>query len=710
MRKLLYSVLAFGLLCSLFAFLGKRPPAPLFAGETVNVWVTTGDRSKLLQPQTAVSFAADAGTNPVTVTVNENTTYQSMDGFGAAITGSSAYVINQKMNATGRDNLLNDLFTAGGIRLSFVRQTIGASDFSTSSYTYDDVPAGQTDPTLANFSIAKDKIDVVPVLKLARGKNPSLKVMGSPWSAPAWMKENGSLNGGWLNVAHYKAYANYLARYIQAYQAEGVPIYAITVQNEPLHETASYPSMRMDPANQASFLKNDLKPAFDAAGITGTKIIVYDHNWDRPDYPNSVFSDAAARAIAAGSAFHGYGGSVDQQSTTHNAYPDKDIWFTEISGGGWATDFGGNLRWNLSNIVIGTTRHWAKSVLLWNLALDQNAGPTNGGCSNCRGVVTVNNGTGAYTREVEYYVLGHASKFVDPGAVRIASNTFSGGIENVAFKNPDGTKVLIALNNGSSSSTFKVKWGGQAFAYTLPAGAVATFKWAGTQSGGGSTTAPVGQTIWLKGFNNAYVSGENGTGPMWCNRPSVQAWEQFTVEDAGAGKVALTSMGKYVSSENGAAPMTCSRATAGDWEKFDWLVNADGTISLRGNNGRYVSSENGTAAMRCNRTSVSGWEAFRFGTGAGGREPSPEAPEAAGATVMHGFPNPVTRQVTYALPAHVTRHALQVHNAQGKQVLATSVGPVGTRHSVDVSGWPAGHYVFKVTYGGVTRTMRVVKQ
>ncbi|HEX8530957.1 MAG TPA: glycoside hydrolase family 30 beta sandwich domain-containing protein, partial [Cytophagales bacterium] len=468
--------------------------------------------------------------------------------------------------------------------------------------------------------------------------------------------------------------------------------------------------MRMDPANQASFLKNDLKPAFDAAGITGTKIIVYDHNWDRPDYPNSVFGDAAARAIAAGSAFHGYGGSVDQQSTTHNAYPDKDIWFTEISGGGWATDFGGNLRWNLSNIVIGTTRHWAKSVLLWNLALDQNAGPTNGGCSNCRGVVTINNATGAYTREVEYYVLGHASKFVDPGAVRIASNTFSGGIENVAFKNPDGTKVLIALNNGTSSSTFKVKWGGQSFPYTLPAGAVATFKWAGTQSGGTGTTAPVGQTLWLKGFNNAYVSGENGTGPMWCNRPSVQAWEQFTVEDAGAGKVALKSMGKYVSSENGAAPMTCSRATAGDWEKFDWVVNADGTISLRGNNGRYVSSENGTAAMTCNRTSISGWEAFRFGTGAGGRQSSPEAPEAADATATGGFPNPVTRQVTYAVPAHVTRHALQVHDAQGRQVLATTVGPVGSRHSVDVSGWPAGQYVFKVTYGGVTRTMRVVKQ
>lgn len=578
------------------------------ANESVSIWMTTGDRSKLLQAQPNVTFSADAGTSANTITVDEGTTYQVMDGFGAAMTGSSAYLMNKRMTATQRDALLNDLFTSSGIRLSFLRHSIGASDFSTRSYTYNDLSAGQTDAGLSRFSLSTDLDDVVPMLKAARAKNGNIKLMGSPWSAPAWMKENGSLNGGWLNVAWYRTYANYLVKYIQAYQAQGLPVYAITLQNEPLHETSGYPSMRMDPNNQINFVNNDLGPAFSSAGI-GTKIIVYDHNWDRPDYPNDVLANATTRNYVAGSAFHGYGGNVSQQSTTRNAYPSEDIWFTEISGGAWASNFADNLKWNLSNVLIGATRNWAKCVLLWNLALDQNAGPTNGGCTNCRGVVTINNSNGSYAREVEYYVLGHASKFVDPGAVRIASN-IPGSIENVAFRNPDGSKVLIALNNGNASTSFKVKWGAQSFTYTLPAGAVATFKWSGTQSGGG---APIGQTIWLRGLNNQYVSGENGVKPMWCNRTSVGDWERFTVVDAGGGKIALRSMNKYVSSENGAASVTCSRTTIGDWEKFDWVVTTDGKVALRGNNGRYISSENGAAEMTCTRTSISGWEAFTYG-------------------------------------------------------------------------------------------------
>jgi glucosylceramidase len=591
-------------------FTGEDADVGILAGESVSVWVTTGDQSKKLAQQASVTFAPDTGSNPTTITVDENTTFQIMDGFGAAMTGSSAYLFNRRMSASQRDAVLNDLFTGSGIRLSMVRHTIGASDFSLNSYTYDDKPPGQTDPNLTSFSIAGDMTDVVPMLKEARARNGSLKIMGSPWSAPAWMKEVHNLNGGWLNVAWYAAYANYFVKYIQAYQVQGLPIYAVTIQNEPLHETPSYPSMRMDPANQANFVKNNLGPAFSAAGIT-TKIIAYDHNWDRWDYPNSVFGDAAAAQYIAGSAFHGYGGTPGLMSNTHNAYPNKDIWFTEISGGGWAPNFADNLRWNLSNIIIACTRNWAKSVLLWNLALDQNAGPINGGCTNCRGVVTVNNGSGAYTREVEYYVLGHASKFVDPGARRIATNTFSGGIENVAFKNPDGSKVLIALNNGGASNTFKVRWGAQAFTYTLPAGAVATFKWS---NAGASPGVPVGQVVWLQGINGKYVSSEDGTQPMYCNRDTVQGWEKFDVVDAGGGKIALRgSNGLYVSSENGTAPINCNRPAIGDWEKFDWVFTADGKAAFRGNNGCYISSENGAAAMTCNRTAISGWEAFSHG-------------------------------------------------------------------------------------------------
>jgi glucosylceramidase len=198
---------------------------------------------------------------------------------------------------------------------------------------------------------------------------------------------------------------------------------------------------------------------------------------------------------------------------------------------------------------------------------------------------------------------------VRPGAVRISSN-LSGSIQNVAFKNSDGSKVLIALNNGSSTVTFKVKWGAESFTYSLAAGAVATFKWTGTQSSGGGGGAPIGSTITLKGFNNQYASGENGTQAMRCNRPTASAWETFTVVDAGGGKIALQSQGKYVSSENGTQAITCNRATISDWEKFDWILTADGKVTLKGNNGNFISSENGTQAMTCTRPTASGWEAF----------------------------------------------------------------------------------------------------
>ena len=491
---------------SLFAYLAAGlallpatafQPAHVLANETVSVWLTTGDQSKLLQPQASVSFGTSAPAAGTTITVDEGTTYQTMDGFGAAMTGSAAYVLNHDLSASQRDALLTELFGPGGIHLSFVRHTIGASDFSPpGDYTYDDVPAGQTDTGLSSFSIAKDLADVVPLLKAALGKNSGLKILGSPWSAPAWMKTNNSLrNGGSLNTAYSQAYANYFVKYVQAYAAQGVPIYAMTLQNEPLN-SAGYMSMLMQPADEAAFLKV-IGPAFRNANLT-TKLIVYDHNWDRPDYPQAIFADAAAAQYAAGTAWHGYSdpSGIGSQTTVHNAYPSKDAWFTEITGNK-SGSFAGDLKWHVSNIIIGTTRNWAKGALEWNLALDQNSGPTNGGYSDGRGVVTINSGTGAVTRNEEYYALGHASKFVDQGAVRIASNSVAGGIENVAFRNPDGSKVLLALNNSSASITFKVQWGSQSFNYTLPAGAVATYKWAGAAA----TTPTIATAGTLAGFS-----------------------------------------------------------------------------------------------------------------------------------------------------------------------------------------------------------------
>ncbi|CAN5313490.1 ricin-type beta-trefoil lectin domain protein [soil metagenome] len=575
------------------------------ANESVSVWMTTADQSKLLQQQANVNFAADAGTNATTVTVDENTTYQGIDGFGFTLTGGSASLLNGL--GGNQANVLNELFgtASGQIGISYLRISIGASDLSSSDFTYDQV-AG--DVNMNSFSISQENLDMLPILKKIIAINPSIKIIATPWTAPTWMKVNTTGNngytGGSLNTAYYDAYARYFVKYLQAMQAQGITITAITPQNEPLNPYNN-PSMVMQANEEANFIKNNLGPQIRAAGFN-TKIIAYDHNTDRIDYPEAVLADGGANPYVDGSAFHLYAGTIASLTDVHNAYPSKNVYFTEQWVGA-PSNFGGDLSWHVNNLIIGATRNWSRNVLEWNLAADPGYNPhTVGGCSTCLGAITVS-GT-SITRNVGYYIIGHAARFVRPGAVRISSN-ISGSIQNVAFKNADGTKVVVALNSGSSSVAFKLKWGAESLTYTLAAGAVATFKWAGTQSSG-SSGPPIGQTITLKGINNLYVSGENGTQAMTCTRTTPGTWEQFLVVDAGAGKIALQSMGKYVSSENGTQAITCSRTTYSDWEKFTWVVNADGTIALQGNNGKYISSENGTQAMTCNRATISGWEAF----------------------------------------------------------------------------------------------------
>lgn len=576
------------------------------ANESVSIWLTTPDQSNLLQQQGNINFATDAGTNPTTITVDEHTSYQPIDGFGYCLTGGSALLINSL--GSGQGSLLNELFATGTgqIGVSYIRISIGASDLSASTFTYDEIPSGQTDVNLNNFSIGQETTDLIPVLQRIIAINPAIKILATPWTAPTWMKSNNSFKGGSLNTAYYDAYARYFVKYIQAMNAQGIHIDAVTPQNEPLNPNNN-PSMVMQASEEANFIKNNLGPQFQAAGIT-SKIICYDHNADQPGYPEAVLGDAGANPYVDGSAFHLYAGPISALTDVHNAFPGKNVYFTEQWVGA-PSNFGGDLGWHVNNLIIGATRNWSRNVLEWNLAADPNNNPhTPGGCSTCLGAITISGSS--VTRNVAYYIIAHASKFVRPGALRISTNTFSGGIQNVAFKNTDGTKVLIALNTGSSSQSFKILWGAESFTYSLAAGAVATFKWAGTPSGGGSG-APIGQTITLKGNNNLYVSGENGTQAMICNRTTAQAWEQFLVIDAGNGKIALQSMSKYVSSENGVNPITCNRASFGGWETFNWVSNADGTISLQGNTGQYVSSENGTQAMNCNRATIGGWEEFK---------------------------------------------------------------------------------------------------
>ncbi|MCM3790665.1 beta-1,6-glucanase [Domibacillus indicus] len=454
-------------------------------GATVSAWLTTGDQTSLLTKQPPLSFSAAEKSNERLIEINRRKTYQTIDGFGAALTGSSAYLINQKLDQEAREALLEDLFTNKGINLTHIRHTIGSSDFSVdeqgnpSTYTYDDTN-GEQDFSLNHFSIEKDG-DVTTVLRSILDKQHPLTIMGTPWTAPPWMKYGERTHNGWYldytNENIYQAYAEYFVRYIQAYAQIGISIDSITVQNEPGHTSPDYPTMSMGAEEQAAFIGEYLGPAFEANGID-TNIIAYDHNWkDALAYTSSLFSNEKANRYTDGAAFHCYEGSPDAMNEVHARFPNKNLHVSECSGGEWSQDFGENLGWQMSHLMIESPRNWAKSVLMWNVALDENSGPANGGCQECRGVVTINQQTGEVTKNVEYYVLGHASKFVQTGAVRIGSDTYEGAIETVAYQNPDSSTVLIASNPSKEKQQFQVRDGEKSFTYTLPSQSAVTFTW-----------------------------------------------------------------------------------------------------------------------------------------------------------------------------------------------------------------------------------------
>lgn len=449
---------------------------PDSGGESVaKVWITNGGQSKLLKEENiSVTEGETVNTTAYKITLDKSEKLQEIDGFGAALTGSSAYLINQKLNVEQRQNLLKELFSADGIGISYLRVTMGASDFSLHDFTYNDLEAGQTDPNLTRFSIEEDRSDLIPVLKQIKAINQNIKIMASPWSPPAWMKTNGKLAGGKLKPEWYESYAHYFVKYIRAYENEGITIDAISVQNEPLHE-AAYPSLRMEPEEQLDFIKNHLGPLLKKENIK-TQILLYDHNWDRPDYPITILNDQEAAKYVAGSAFHAYGGDVSAMTKVHDAHPEKGLYFTEISGGEWAKNFKDNMIWNMKNIFIGSTRNWSKNALLWNLALDENFGPINNGCADCRGVVTIKSDS-KIDRNVEYYVIAHMSKFVKPGAKRLFTAVLpnESGLEQVAFVNPDDSLVLVMLNSSTSSQKFVVEWEGKQFSYVQEPSSTATY-------------------------------------------------------------------------------------------------------------------------------------------------------------------------------------------------------------------------------------------
>jgi glucosylceramidase len=497
------------------------------AGPAVSVWETTANQSSLLAPQTGATLAAGSGSASQTITVNPATTYQTMTGFGASFTDSSAWLV---ANSPLRNAIMTKLFDPSqGIGLDFLRQPIGASDFARSVYSYDDVPAGQSDPSLAGFSVSHDTAYILPILQQALALNPAATIMATPWSPPGWMKTSGSMIGGSLNPADDQVYANYLVKFLQAYKNAGVPVALITPQNEPEFSPSNYPGATMSAAAEATFIASYLGPAIQNAGLS-TKILAYDHNWNDTTYPSTILGNSAAAPYTAGVAWHCYAGDPSAQTTVHNAFPAKDTYFTECSGtqsANPANTFSDSLDWQTENLIIGATRNWAKSVVTWNMALDPSGGPSMN-CTTCTGAVTVNNSAGTATYNAEYYVLGQASKFVKPGAVRIDSNTFgSGNLEDVAFQNPDGSDALIVLNaDASSAHAFNVDENGQFFSYGLPAKAVATFTWS---PGSGGTTPPpppagLDPAKWYQVVNANSGKCADAAGGGTANGTAVQQW------------------------------------------------------------------------------------------------------------------------------------------------------------------------------------------
>lgn len=454
-----------------------EPPGP--TGPAAQVWLTRADQLKLLSKEAGLPIINQHDGMWPLLTVDTSVRMQTIDGYGAAMTGSSAYLINRVLSTSESQSLLEKLFDPEkGIGISFVRLSMGASDFSLSDFTYNDLPTGQSDFALQQFSLKQDTLDVVPVMQKVKSIAPQLFIMGSPWSAPAWMKTNGSLKGGKLRTDCYNVYADYFVRYVQAMQAKGITISHVTPQNEPLYFTAAYPCMEMQAGEQLTFIRDHLGPKFMQSGLN-TKIINYDHNWDNTTYSISILNDPQAKAYTAGSAFHGYGGQVSAMSAVNNAHPDKELHFTEISGGAWAPDFGDNLMWYMRNIFIGTALNWSRSALMWNMALDEFHGPRNNGCPNCRGVVTINQSTGKITYNEEYYAIGHFSKFVRPGARRVSAIWAQSltNIEAVAFVNTDGSKAMIISNYDDTFKTFTIRQGNKYFSYSIPSRAVTSVVW-----------------------------------------------------------------------------------------------------------------------------------------------------------------------------------------------------------------------------------------
>jgi len=684
--------------------------------QTVTPFITSGDQTRLLQQQSAVSFGTNSGTNPSTITINAGTTYQTMDGFGYTLTEGSCEVISG-MAATQQNQLLNDLYNpVTGLNASVVRISIAASDLSSSSYSYNETSG---DVNMNNFSLNGPDLNyLIPIIKKIKLINPNIKILATPWSAPRWMKTNNSWIGGSLQTQYYAAYARYFVKYFAAMQAQGISIWGITPQNEP-ENPHNEPSMLMNSTEQKNFINQQLGPQMAAAGYGNIKIIAFDHNCDNIAYPIDVLNNSS---YVDGAAFHLYLGNISAMSTVRNA-TNKNVYFTEQytgSGGSFSGDFG----WHMQNVVIGSTNNWSKTVLEWNAANNPSLGPrTPGGCNTCLGAVTVNNST-SYTKNVAYYIIGQISKFVKPGAVRISSSSTSGTIQTVGFRNPDGSIALVVYNSGSAN-TIKVVSGSSAFNYTVPASSAVTFNWsAGSPP---SSSFPGYYNIISRNSNKGLDVADNSTTSggriqqydITGGGGSNQRWK-FVPDGSGNYYIIVKSTGLYLAPESNSTAdgIKVQQRAFSSSNEFKWTVNnlGGGYYSIINvNSGKSLDVESVSTA---NGANIQVW-AYTAGLNQQWQLVQVEASAARKAAVEEE----TNTLSDFSLYINVTNNYLkintpnsgsgqvEVYNASGQNVLKRSVDfTTGTEAEIEISQLPKGIYVVKVNDSKSTYSKKVIKK
>jgi O-glycosyl hydrolase len=553
-------VLACGLVLYLLATDSTQGQA-----RSASVWMTSADRAFLLTRVPDVAVKPDDPAIVPTVDLFPTDRYQPITGFGASLTESSAYLLQTALSDTARRSLMLALFhPASGAGLGVLRQPMGASDFALDHYSYDDIPSGQMDPLLQQFSIARDRQYVLPAMHEALAINPNIVITASPWSAPGWMKTSGSMIGGSLRSDRYAPFADYFVKFLNAYAAERVPIDFVTVVNEPHYAPLDYPGMYMNAADQTRFIRDFLGPALGRAGLP-TRILTWDHNWHQAEYPIAVMNDTGARPFVAGSAFHCYVGDPSMMEAVKAAHPDRSLHITECSSFSTGVDFGWVLLWNARTLLTGALRHWAESVVTWNLVLDEQGGPHKGGCTDCTGLATINQATGAVTLNAEYYALAHVSKFMRPGAERIGSSRFATtDLDAVAVQNPDGTNVVLLTNTAYAPRRVKVRLGGEATTHDLPARSVATVVW---PSGAVDPPQEI-EPIPIPGVIEAERFGTGGAGLSYVDT---------TVGNAG-GQYRTTDVDIEASSDSGGG-YNVGWTRAGEWLAYPVDVATSGVYT-----------------------------------------------------------------------------------------------------------------------------------